>query len=120
MVKVVKVETSMALADLKLYREPKGCEINRTHNIDDVLSGILDIASSKITELWQAGIYEYIQNIPQLDQELNKIEDQLNQVWLGCRTGQNSIEDFKSIVNGWEQSYRKIIAELGDDNYVPF
>ncbi len=89
----------MALADLKIYSEKSKPEIGYEWVQEEVLVDIFRSASNKISKTWRDGLHENL--TPDLTYKLTKIEEELNQMWLGCRIGKNSLQDFKFLINEW-------------------
>lgn len=105
----------MALSDLRYYSGHSEIETlnNNIHaqNIEKLLCGIFNSAVDEISGIWKEEIHEQF-SAPDLEHRLTEIEEEINRIWLECRTNPLVLQKFKSIMNDWIILYKQIISEL--------
>ncbi len=111
----------MDLMDKYLSRvKPEGIEKEFKPISDETLLGIYEKAMDKINVGYIAGTTPYIQEYnKQLDTEINKADDKVNEVWKGCNKGKASIEDFKSALYSYEKLYLNGIESFKSKSINP-
>jgi hypothetical protein len=77
---------------------------------DDTLLDIYHKAMDKINTSYITGTTKYIQeHNKQLDTEINKTDDRVNEVWHRCNKGEASLKDFEDALNTYQALYLKAI-----------
>jgi hypothetical protein len=71
--------------------------------------------SNELAGLWQAGTRGYLeQHMPELAQEIDQAEAQLNIIWLAVDDGAGSLDAFKVAIEQWRQTNLKAIRIYND------
>ena len=78
---------------------------------DETIRGIYLDTIDKINDSYIEGAINYIQkHHKDLDDEINKADGRINEVWQKCNDGTASIEDFKVALASYEKHYLDAIA----------
>ena len=76
----------------------------------ETIRGIYLETIDKINDSYIEGAINYIQqHHKDLDAEINKVDDRINEVWKKCNDSKASLEDFKTVMALYEDLYRKAI-----------
>lgn len=78
---------------------------------DETLRDLFLEAMHNINDSYIEGTIKYIhEHHPDLDDDINKADDRVNEVWKECNEGKASIEDFKGALNSYRSLYMKAIG----------
>ena len=77
---------------------------------DEALQDLFLETMDRINDEYLAGTVKYIQeHHKDLDDEVNKADDRINEVWQKCNNGEASIVDFRNALSSYENLYSKSI-----------
>lgn len=78
--------------------------------IEKELSKIYRETTARFEDRWGVDYYERIETKnPKIMEEIGRLENDLNSLWVGIRQGNSSIEDFKKALKEWEILHLRII-----------
>jgi hypothetical protein len=87
------------------------CDIALEPISDEILQDVYLKTMNKINDSYIEGTIKYIKEQHKaLDNEINRADDRVNEVWKECIQGKVSLDDFKAILNLYKELYLQGIS----------
>ena len=99
------------LEELKVNKDKAIKEIQKSEHIsDEVLQDLFLETMNKINNEYLTGTVKYIQeHHKDLDDDIDKADNRINEVWKECNKGEANIEDFKTALDSYQTLYLEAI-----------
>ncbi len=98
--------------ELKANKDQVIKELQRGNRIsDEILQDLFLETMNRINDKYLAGTINYTnENHKDLDAEINKADDKINEVWKLCNEGAASIEDFRDTLDLYKNLFTEAIS----------